>query len=107
MDCTGQIPQLHNGFAWYALYCQVNHEREVVKRLEQKAVSCFLPLMETWSKRQDRRKKIQLPMFPGYVFVRIALPERMRVLRVPGLVSLVGFGWPHGAAGLRRGSSPK
>jgi len=91
VDCTGQIPQLHNGFAWYALYCQVNHEREVVKRLEQKAVSCFLPLMETWSKRQDRRKKIQLPMFPGYVFVHVHLDNyaNVDIVRTPAALCFV------------------
>ncbi|MGA2028208.1 MAG: UpxY family transcription antiterminator, partial [Syntrophobacteraceae bacterium] len=76
---------------WYALYVQVNHEKEVVKRLEQKEVVCFLPLMETWSKRRDRRKKIQLPMFPGYVFVHVFLDSYMQltVVKTPGALSLL------------------
>jgi len=76
---------------WYALYVQVNHEKEVVKRLEQKEVGCFLPLMETWSKRRDRRKKIQVPMFPGYVFVHVFLDSYMQltVVKTPGALSLL------------------
>ncbi len=76
---------------WYALYVQVNHEKEVVKRLEQKEVGCFLPLMETWSKRRDRRKKIQLPMFPGYVFVHVLLDSyaHLTVVKTPGALSLL------------------
>lgn len=76
---------------WYALYVQVNHEREVVKRLEQKEVTCFLPLMETWSKRRDRRKKIQLPMFPGYVFVHVLLDSsaNLTIVKTPGALSLL------------------
>jgi transcriptional antiterminator NusG len=76
---------------WYALYVQVNHEKEVVKRLEQKEVGCFLPLMETWSKRRDRRKKIQLPMFPGYVFVHALLDSdvHLTVVKTPGALSLL------------------
>ena len=76
---------------WYALYVQVNHEKEVVKRLEQKEVGCFLPLMETWSKRRDRRKKIQLPMFPGYVFVHVLLASNVHltVVKTPGALSLL------------------
>ena len=76
---------------WYALYVQVNHEREVAKRLEQKEVGCFLPLMETWSKRRDRRKKIQLPMFPGYVFVHVLLDSyvQLTVVKTPGALSLL------------------
>ena len=70
---------------------QVNHEREVAKRLEQKEVGYFLPLMETWSKRRDRRKKIQLPMFPGYVFVHVLLDSyvQLTVVKTPGALSLL------------------
>jgi transcription antitermination factor NusG len=76
---------------WYALYVQVNHEKEVVKRLEQKEVDCFLPVMETWSKRKDRRKKIQLPMFPGYVFVHVLLDNyaNLTIVKTPGALSLL------------------
>jgi transcriptional antiterminator NusG len=76
---------------WYALYVQVNHEREVVKRLEQKEVACFLPLMETWSKRLDRRKKIQLPLFPGYVFVHVLLDNyvNLTIVKTAGALSLL------------------
>lgn len=35
--------------------------------------------------------KLQLPLFPGYVFVRLALRDRLRVLQVPGVARLVGF----------------
>jgi transcription antitermination factor NusG len=76
---------------WYALYVQVNHEKEVAKRLEQKQVGCFLPTLETWSKRRDRRKKIQLPMFPGYVFVHCLLDSsaNLTIVKTPGALSLV------------------
>ena len=74
--------------AWFALYVQVNHEKEVTKRLEQKTFECFLPLMERWSKRKDRRKRIQVPVFPGYVFVRTVLDNytSVEVLKTPGAV---------------------
>jgi transcription antitermination factor NusG len=41
---------------------------------------------------QDRRVHVQLPLFPGYVLVRMALRDRLRVLQVPSVVRLVGFG---------------
>jgi len=77
--------------SWFALYVQVNHEREVTKRLEQKALDCFLPLMECWSKRRDRRKRIQLPVFPGYVFVHTILDNytNVNILKTPGAVCLL------------------
>ncbi len=77
--------------AWFALYVQVNHEREVAKRLEQKAIESYLPLMECWSKRRDRRKRIHLPIFPGYVFVRSVLDNytNINILKTPGAVSII------------------
>ncbi len=76
---------------WYALYVQVNHEKEVVKRLEQKEVSCFLPLMEAWSKRLDRRKKVHLPLFPGYVFVNVHLDSyaNLNIVKTSGALNLL------------------
>ena len=76
---------------WYAIYVQVNHEKEVTKRLEQKAIPCFLPLMEAWSKRLDRRKKIQVPLFPGYVFVNVILDSytNLNILKTPGALTIL------------------
>ncbi len=78
--------------SWFALYVQVNHEREVTKRLEQKEINAFLPLMERWSKRQDRRKKISVPLFPGYLFIRTVLdnPTHVHILKTPGALVLIG-----------------
>ena len=77
--------------AWFALYVQVNHEKEVTKRLEQKSVDCFLPLMESWSKRKDRRKKIRVPLFPGYVFVHTVLDNytNVNIVKTPGALCLL------------------
>lgn len=77
--------------AWFALYVQVNHEKEVLKRLDNKEISCFLPLMECWSKRLDRRKKIQVPLFPGYVFVYTVLDNytNLNILKTPGALNIL------------------
>jgi transcription antitermination factor NusG len=55
-------------------------------------VESFLPLYERvqrWKNRQ--RVRLQLPLFPGYTFVRIALKDRLQVLEIPSVVRLVGF----------------
>lgn len=77
--------------AWFALYVQVNHEKEVAKRLQQKTVDNFLPLMECWSKRRDRRKRIHVPLFPGYVFVHTVLDNytNVNILKTPGAVTIL------------------
>jgi transcription termination/antitermination protein NusG len=78
--------------SWFAVYVQVNHEREVATRLEQKDINSFVPLMECWSKRKDRRKKVSVPMFPGYIFVRAILDNytHVHILRTPGALTLLG-----------------
>jgi transcription antitermination factor NusG len=76
---------------WYAAYTRSHHERCVAEQLQTRTVEHFLPLYETVRKWKDRRKRMELPLFPGYIFVRIALQERLRVLVVPGVVRLVGF----------------
>jgi transcription antitermination factor NusG len=77
--------------AWFALYVQVNHEKELARRLDQKSIESYLPLVECWSKRRDRRKKIQIPLFPGYVFVRAVLDNyaNVNILRTPGALGLI------------------
>ena len=76
---------------WFALYAQVNHEREVAKRLEQKAVECFFPQTECWSKRLDRRKRISLPLFPGYIFIHTVLDNytNINILKTPGALNIL------------------
>ncbi|MFP5212648.1 MAG: transcription termination/antitermination NusG family protein, partial [Acidobacteriota bacterium] len=59
--------------AWFALYVQVRHEKEVLKRLEGKALEGFLPLVECASKRKDRKIKLHVPLFPGYVLVNTVM----------------------------------
>jgi transcription antitermination factor NusG len=76
---------------WYAAYSCANHEKSVARQLELRSIESFLPLYEKPSRWKDRTVKLQLPLFPGYVFVRLAIEEKLRVLQVPGVVRLVGF----------------
>ncbi|SRR6266478_3198701 len=76
---------------WYAAYTSANHEKRVAEQLGVRSVEHFLPLYESVRRWKDRRIKLQLPLFPGYVFVRLALRDRLQVLQVPGVAKLVGF----------------
>jgi len=76
---------------WYAAYTCANHEKGVAQQLERRSVECFLPLYESVRRWKDRRVRLQLPLFPGYVFVRLALRDRLQVLEIPSVVRLVGF----------------
>jgi len=79
--------QLH----WYAAHTCANHEKCVAGQLSARSVEHFLPLYESVRRWKDRRVRLQLPLFPGYLFVRLALPDRLRVLQIPGVATLVSF----------------
>ena len=74
---------------WFAAYTSARHEKRVVLQMEGHGVHCFLPLYKSVRRWKDRRKELELPLFPGYVFVRIAMQDRLQVLRLPGVVQLV------------------
>jgi transcription antitermination factor NusG len=76
---------------WYALYTCPRHEKCVAERIEQRRFPCFLPLYRSVRRWKDRRKELELALFPGYVFVRMALEHRLQVLELPGVVRLVSF----------------
>jgi transcription antitermination factor NusG len=76
---------------WYAAYTCANHEKKVREQLEQRAVESFLPLYETVRRWRDRRIRLRLPLFPGYIFVHLAAEDRLKVLEVAGVVRIVSF----------------
>jgi transcription antitermination factor NusG len=88
------IVMLHPSYLeqrWYAVWTRSRHEKVVAGQLEQKSVETFLPLYETVRQWRNGRHRVQLPLFPGYAFVHIALRDRIEVLKTPGVVRLVGF----------------
>jgi len=76
---------------WYAAYTCANHEKRVAAEAGARGVEHFLPLYTSVRRWKDRRVSLQLPLFPGYVFVRLALRDRLRVLQIPSVVRMVGF----------------
>ncbi len=77
---------------WYVAYTKARHEKKVAAHLEMKQVEVFLPLYKTTHIWNKRRAVLHLPLFPGYVFVRTSLQDRLRVLEAPSLIQLVGSG---------------
>jgi transcription antitermination factor NusG len=78
---------------WYAVHTRSRHEDRVCLGLQQKSFNAYLPKLEIWSKRKDRRKKIMIPMFPGYLFVELATLDneiKINVLKTFGVVHILG-----------------
>jgi len=77
---------------WYAAYTSANHEKRVAEILRAREVEYFLPVYSSLRKWKDRRVQLELPLFPGYLFVHMGLRDRLKILQVPGVAHLVGFG---------------
>lgn len=77
---------------WYALQTRANHERKVAERLSSQAITSIVPIFSELHQWKDRNKKVELPVFPGYVFVQMDLAERMRAIVISGVVRFVGMG---------------
>jgi transcription antitermination factor NusG len=78
---------------WFAVQTKPRHEKKAAFELEEKDVQVFLPLHNVVHQWSDRRREVQLPLFPNYIFVRIGanVSERTVVLRTSGVRSFVGM----------------
>jgi len=78
---------------WYAIWTRSRHEKIVRDQLAKKGdVDVFLPTIGKWSRWKDRKKKIDWPLFPGYVFCRFRYSDRLRILQTPGVQKIVQYG---------------
>ena len=76
---------------WYAACTLPRHEKCVAQQLRQKGLDHFLPLQREAHRWKDRRKIVEVALFPGYVFVRMALKEQLAVLQMASVARLVSF----------------
>jgi len=88
LGLTGQEPH------WYAIHTVARHEKKAAAQLGESKVCTFLPLMKEIHQWSDRRARVEVPLFSCYAFVRIAqtIEERLKVLRVAGVLGFVGSG---------------
>jgi transcription antitermination factor NusG len=78
---------------WYVIHTKSRHEYKVNTRLIEKNFKTFLPEMEAWSKQKDRKKKILVPLFPGYVFTQtnsLNNEVKLSILKTVGVVRMLG-----------------
>ncbi|MBP7342594.1 MAG: UpxY family transcription antiterminator [Smithellaceae bacterium] len=77
---------------WYAVHTKSRHEYKAHNGLTQKQLTSFLPEIEVWSKRKDRKKRITVPLFPGYLFVQADLTNEIKlaILKTFGVVRILG-----------------
>jgi transcription antitermination factor NusG len=76
---------------WYVICTSPRHEKNVYRQLEERTVGSFLPMYASVRRWKDRRKVLDLPLFPGYVFVRMNAENRLELLRLPGVLGFICF----------------
>jgi len=76
---------------WYALSTRARHEKKVHTQLTKKGIISYLPLQSFYRRWSDRYKAVEEPLFSCYVFVNIALRDRLKVLQTNGAVRFVSF----------------
>jgi len=87
---TGRQPEKSAVPRWFAVYTSPRHEKRVAQYLMQRKIEHYLPLYHPQRRWSDGSLvTLDLPLFPGYIFVRTERSERVRVLRVPGVLAFV------------------
>lgn len=75
---------------WYALQVRSRYEISVARQLRGMGYEEFLPLYDCRKRWSDRVKQVQAPLFPGYLFCRFELQNRLPILKTPGVIQVVG-----------------
>ena len=80
---------------WFVLWTRSHCEQLVHEQLATKGLHPFLPTIEVWSRRAGLRRRIRIPMFPGYLFLYDVLDKHIdvEVRKARGLVGILGHGW--------------
>ncbi len=79
-------------FHWFALLTRSNFEQMVYEQIARKKMVAFLPKTKKLSRRKDRKKIIEVPLFPGYLFVKSTMDPgcQLAVLKTLGAVRFLG-----------------
>jgi transcription antitermination factor NusG len=90
------MPQIRSeaedaGTLWYAACTLARHEKAVAHRLARQEIQTYVPLYWTTHCWNHRLARVELPLIPGYVFVKMPIADKTRILADPGVIRFVGF----------------
>jgi transcription antitermination factor NusG len=83
------LPNSNTG-DWHAVHIRHQHEKVVADILINERFDIFLPLYPTVRRWKDRMKRLSLPLFPCYVFLRGGLDRKLQIVQTPGVHGIVG-----------------
>jgi transcription antitermination factor NusG len=78
--------------SWYALQVRSRKENYVASQVEGYGLECLLPTYKSVRQWSDRKKEIEQPLFPGYLFCRFNFQDRRPLITTPGVLQIVGNG---------------
>lgn len=88
MECA--FDQNREELPWYAIYTIVRHEKSVNLALAKKDIAAFCPLRKILSSWKDRKKEVDIPLFPGYLFINSSLEKKLDILNTRGVIRILG-----------------
>ena len=88
---TTSIPKKTIDERWYAIYTKPRAEKLVNQRLLEDGIETFLPMQKTFRKWSDRKKLVEKPLLPSYLFVKTKTKNFHSICRVQGIVKFVSF----------------
>ena len=86
---------MQNNYQWFVMYTAPRSEKKVEQRLKEKGLEVYLPIVEEVRQWSDRKKKVQRPLFNGYIFVYTTKDRLWESLQVAGAVKFVNFAGEH------------
>lgn len=91
MNPNGESARETTPVNWYAVYTKSRHEFVVHGELRKKGIEAFLPSFQKIQQWKDRKKLVEFPLFPGYLFVRIPRDNAafLNVLKTRSVVTFV------------------
>ncbi len=91
VDLSPQLSNTRPRHPWYALRVKQRYATAAASSLRNQGYDEFLPLYTSVRRWSDRICKLDLPLFPGYLFCRFDYSDRRSVLMTPGVMSIVEF----------------
>lgn len=91
MDSVKAKEDTISSLPWFALQVRSQRESHVAEQLGAKGYEIFLPMQACRKRWSDRIKKVDLPLFSGYLFCRFDPYDRLPILKTPWLLQIVGF----------------
>lgn len=78
-------------YFWHALYIKSRAEKKAFDDLQFKEIEAFLPMQRKLRQWSDRKKWVDMPLIPGYLFVKVSRREYDLALQSNYIVTYVRF----------------